>query len=161
MMMMMEREKGEGREVGSSCCFIRGIKMIMMVTSSSLLGKALIWWRHSKHKWRAEMACGWNLKNRGERKSEALGGWWVLEQNLEWVCFSQGPKCCFEGGGVMEKGSRTIYLGIEEIWERHESKEGGERWASLQESSIYQGFLQAFERCSNCWRRSQRKWSKW
>ncbi len=105
--------------------------MIMMVTSSSLLGKALIWWRHSKHKWRAEMACGWNLKNRGERKSEALGGWWVLEQNLEWVCFSQGPKCCFEGGGVMKKCSRTIYLGIEEIWERHESKEGGEGWASF------------------------------
>jgi hypothetical protein len=22
------------------------------------------------------MACGWNLKNRGERKSE--GGWWVV-----------------------------------------------------------------------------------
>jgi hypothetical protein len=41
MMMMMERERGEGREVGSSC-FIRGIKMIMMLTSSSLLGKALI-----------------------------------------------------------------------------------------------------------------------
>jgi hypothetical protein len=40
MMMMMERERGEGREVGSSC-FISGIKM-MMVTSSSLLGKALI-----------------------------------------------------------------------------------------------------------------------
>jgi hypothetical protein len=36
-----ERE-GEGREVGSSCCFIRGIKMMMMVTFSSLLGKALI-----------------------------------------------------------------------------------------------------------------------
>jgi len=29
------------------------------------------------------MGYGWNLKNRGARKSEALGGWWVLEQNLE------------------------------------------------------------------------------
>jgi hypothetical protein len=42
MMVMMERERREGREVGSSCCFIRGIKMMIMVTSSSLLGKALI-----------------------------------------------------------------------------------------------------------------------
>jgi hypothetical protein len=31
----------------------------------------------------------------------------------------------------MKKCSRTIYLGIEEIWERHESKEGGEGWASF------------------------------
>jgi hypothetical protein len=34
------------------------------------------------------MGCGWNLKNKGGRKSEALGGGWVrgrcvLEQNLE------------------------------------------------------------------------------
>jgi hypothetical protein len=26
------------------------------------------------------MGYGWNLKNRGARKSEVLGGWWVLEQ---------------------------------------------------------------------------------
>jgi hypothetical protein len=42
MMMMMERERGEGREVGSSCFCIRGIKMMMMMVTSSLLGKALI-----------------------------------------------------------------------------------------------------------------------
>ncbi len=36
-----ERQRGEGREAGSSC-FIRGIKMMMMVTSSSLLEKAFI-----------------------------------------------------------------------------------------------------------------------
>jgi hypothetical protein len=77
------------------------------------------------------MGYGWNLRNRGARKSEVLGGWWVLEQNLERVCFSQGPKCCFKGGGVMKKGSGTNYLGFEEIWERHGSKEGGERWASF------------------------------
>jgi hypothetical protein len=29
------------------------------------------------------MGYGWNLKNREARKGEALGGWWVLEQNLE------------------------------------------------------------------------------
>jgi hypothetical protein len=31
----------------------------------------------------------------------------------------------------MKKGSRTNYLGFEEICERHGNKEGGERWASF------------------------------
>jgi hypothetical protein len=55
------------------------------------------------------MGCGWNLKNQGGRKSEALGGGWVRGWKGEcwsriWSeFFSQRPKRCFESGGVMKK----------------------------------------------------------